>query len=365
MYLRLKFENVTAHFNTIVSTKSISQWIKEVITGQTLIANLPSSNFDIANCVIEGSLPSNIVASFNTYTGATTSSQVLNNHISFTKAHSQNSNFVDIFRIYQNQYYSQGFLPRILSSNGTNSAPDTPNTSSKWIASNQDSGSSMTHGLAGAEFQFFISPHWVIWNTIDALGRGGNAGIFEVESTGQDVWANSINSLCSPQILITAYGTAWPSSTTLRVTEGSVIGYASGIYANQMYNGEASFINKGGFGYGNLYWGANQEYPMIFPDPQQSFVSTRDEIGDTQNYMIPVYFHTTTRNSSLASSSRATLTGRIPFLWRTTDNAAQTGQKATVSGTEYRFVRMHGCGANTTSSLNAATYMVPTLIGGI
>jgi hypothetical protein len=26
---------------------------------------------------------------------------------------------------------------------------------------------------------------------------------------------------------------------------------------------------------------------------------------------------------------------------------------------------MHGCGSNTTSSLNAATYMVPTLIGGI
>jgi hypothetical protein len=81
--------------------------------------------------------------------------------------------------------------------------------------------------------------------------------------------------------------------------------------------------------------------------------------------MVPVYFQTFPHQSVTTPPNRALLHGRVPFLWRTTDNAGQTGQKATVGGVEYRFVRMHACGTAGTADTNAATYMVPTSIGGL
>jgi hypothetical protein len=225
----------------------------------------------------------------------------------------------------------------------------------------------MTHGVAGCEMQFFISSHWVIWSIIDANGRGGTAGIYDVESTGQDVWARSLNGLYSPQIFISAYGQLWPSSSTSRVTAAVSQESQTAIYSNLMYNGDNGFTNRGEIGIG-VYstTGGPSVRPVLYPDTGAAMFSTRDQIGDTQNYMIPVYCHPNIHYSTTAPANRAILNGRIPFLWRTTDTAGQTGQTATVGGTEYRFVRLHATGTTTTTAeLNAATYMVPTTIGGV
>jgi hypothetical protein len=286
------------------------------------------------------------------------------NWIQFTKRHSQNANFVDLFRIHQSAVLNNSFLPRMLSSNSTNMVPAPVDSSNYWFNTTNNS-TAMTHGLSAVEFQFFISQHWVIWSTIDGQGRGGTAGIYEVESTGQDVWARSINSLYSPQIFISAAGSVWPSTTQLRVTDSAASSFETAMYGNLMYNGDSTFTNRGQVGLGQLSQSRGTVMPQLYPDINTSFFPTRDQIGDTQNYMIPVYFHTSHTNSTTVPAARATLNGRIPFLWRTTDNAAQTGQKATVSGTEYRFVRLHSCGTTGTTGVNAATYMVPTLIGGI
>lgn len=362
MYCRLKFTSGAYHFNTLVSSKSLSQWIKEVLEGTITTAQLPSTHFDLSNCVKEGSLPSDVTVQYLVYNGASSTPQWQNNYLQFTKAHSQNSNFVNLFRIYQNSYLNLSFNPRMLSANGTNEVPAAMNSNQYWY--NTTNSAYMTHGLSEVEFQFFISSHWVIWSTLDASGRGGTAGIFDVESTGSDVWARSLNSLYSPQIFITSHGALWPSSATQRVSEGTGR-FQLGIYSNLMYNGDNSFTNRGAIVYGVHSASEGNTNPMIYPDPGSAFYSTRDNIGDTQNYMIPVYMHGGYNLSTTVPTGRSILTGRIPFLWRTSDNAGQTGQKATVSGTEYRFVRLHPCGIYSSTNINAATYMVPTTIGGV
>ncbi len=213
--------------------------------------------------------------------------------------------------------------------------------------------------------QFFISSHWVIWSILDGQGRGGTAGIYDVESTGQDVWARSLNSLYSPQVFITSHGGSWPSSSTSRFSEVDAQRNIVGIYSNLMYNGDGTFTNAGTQHRGVYDYSRGSGNPMLYPDPFSTFFSTRDNIGDTQNYMMPVYFYAQNHTSSTVPASRRLLNGRIPFLWRTSDMAAQTGQAATVSGTEYRFVRLHACGSTGTTDLNAAVYMVPTTIGGV
>ncbi len=375
MYCRFKFEAGDFHFNTSVGGKRISQWIRDVLNGTNTPAQLPSAAFDLSNCVIEGSLPSNIIVSATVTTSTNTTLQTTENFIQFSKEHSQNSNFVNLFRIYQNQFNNttRAGTPRLLSSNETNEQPFAAARYMAWFQENTTSDTvdqgytHLTHGLSEAEYQFFISSHWVIWSVISPDGSGGTAGIFDVESTGQDVWARTLNSLYSPQIFITSNGAAWPTSDTPRIAENTR-GIRFGIYSNLMYNGDDGFVNRGTIfvptGIHQLVSG--NVTPVLYPDPGSTFYSTRDEIGDTQNYMMPVYMYSGYMLSTTTPPDRATLNGRIPFLWRTSDNAAQTGQKASVGGVEYRFVRMHPCsGINSTGNINAATYMVPTTIGGI
>lgn len=364
MYLRLKFTAGFKHFDTVFSSKPISQWIREVLSGVTAVSALPSAAFELANCVLLGSLPAGITVQSFTGGSVGTQSSIDNNYIQFTKQHSQNANFINLFRIYQQSSFNLSFQPRILSSNATNIRPTSPTTSTWWT--NGVSTTYMTHGLSSVEFQFFISQHWVIWSTLDVVGRGGTAGIYDVESTGQDVWARTLNSLYSPQIFISAHGQLWPSASTTRVSEGEIQRNQVVIGSNLMYNGDNGFVTRGfGATHGVYSSVRGNVVPQLYPDPNVSFFSTRDNIGDTQNFMVPVYFHTTSQQSTTVPGGRATLNGRVPFLWRTTDNAAQTGQSATVGGVEYRFVRLHGCGTAVTADTNAATYMVPTLIGGI
>mgnify|MGYP001027454861 CR=1 FL=1 len=374
MYCRLKFEAGNIHFNDSFSGKSISRWIQDVLNGTNTPAELPSAAFNLSNCVVEGSLPSNITVTHDLYTSSSPDLQTTQNYLQFTKQHSQNSNFVKLFRIYQNQYwnYTRAGAPRMFSANATNGQPTAPGRYLQWY--NETTGNStstgythLEHGLSEAEYQFFISSHWVIWSVISPGGSGGTAGLFDVESTGQDVWARTLNSLYSPQIFITSNGATWPTSDTPRVTEDSK-GIRFGIYSNLMYNGDDGFVNRGTIftPVGIHQIDVGDVTPVLYPDPGSSFYSTRDNIGDTQNFMMPVYMYSGFMQSTTTPPNRATLNGRIPFLWRTTDNAAQTGQKATVGGVEYRFVRMHPCsGIGTTSDINAATYMVPTTIGGV
>lgn len=363
MYCRLKFNDVSnLHFPSNHSNGSISQsinfWIRDVLNGAVLPQNLPTEPFDVSNCVVVGSLPTQVP------TVIATTISVSNNTVQFTKQHSQNTNFSSLFRIYSdgNHIARRSGIARMLSSNSTNERPAAFSTTSGWFGGDQITG---IHGLGGAEYQFFISAHWIIWSVIDSTGAGGTAGIFDVESTGSDVWARSINSLYSPQILITANGEFWPS-TTLQQFNENANGTQTGIHSNLMYNGDNNFTSRGQ----QRSTGVHQSnsgsiIPEIYPDINSTIFSTRDDIGDTQNYMIPVYMHGGYHLSTTNPNTRAILNGRIPFLWRTSDNAGQTGQSATVGGVEYRFVRMHSCGSTTNVSRNAAVYMVPTTIGGV
>lgn len=374
MYCRLKFESGDFHFNDSHDGRSISKWIQDVLRGDVTPSQLPSNVFNLSNCVIEGFLPSNVIANHLLYTAASTTLLTKDNYIEFKKEHSQNSNFVNLFRIYQNSNESttgRG-VPRLFSENETNGQPEGDSRYMQWFNNGSATTSGISsnylgHGLGQVEYQFFISSHWVIWSVITAEGSGGTAGIFDVESTGQDVWARTLNSLYSPQIFITSHGEKWPASDTLRATESS-FGIRHGIYSNLMYNGDDGFVNRGQIftprGIHEL--DETDVTPVLYPNTGSSFYATRDDIGDTQNYMMPVYMYSGFMQSTTTPPNRATLNGRIPFLWRTTDNAAQTGQKATVGGVEYRFVRMHSCsGINDNSNVNAATYMVPTTIGGV
>jgi hypothetical protein len=362
MYLRLKFLSGSYHFNTVVNSRSIADWISRALNGTTAISALPTSLFDVPNCQLIGSLPPKVTVNFLSAGGAGTTI-IGNTYLEFVKRHNQNDNFSSLLRIYQQSVYNVGFQPRYFSSNATNMQPNAVNDGLFWHGGT--SSNYMTHGVSDTEFQFFISNHWIIWTTIDSQGRGGSAGLFDVESTGQDTWASTLNSLYSPQFYISAHGALWPKSATLRVTEAQAERTQVGIYSNLMYNGDAGFTNRGTINYGLFAMTRGTPLPQIHPDPTATIFSTRNNIGDTQNYMIPVYFHTGSHLSDNIPSNRALLTGRVPFLWRTSDNAAQTGQKATVGGVEYRFVRIHPCGQAAAGPINAATYMVPTTIGGI
>lgn len=363
MYLRLKFTATVNHMDTIVAGQPISQWVQQVLQGSITTAGLPSAAFDLSNCLRLGSLPTTITVN-QAQTGTSTSQARQDGcYLEFVKRHSQNANFVSVFRIYQNGLNNQSWQPRYMSSNITNLRPSAVDTGQFWH--NTQNTTYMTHGVSNGEMQFFISTHWVIWNFIDGAGRGGTAGIYDVESTGQDVWARTLNSLYSPHVFITSHGGRWPTSTTRNIGEDIVNRNQVGIYSNLMYNGDSQFVNRGALNQGHYTYNRNQIQPMLYPNPYSVFYSTRDAIGDTQNYMMPVYFNTNDNYSTTIPSERALLNGRVPFLWRTSDNAAQTGQAATVSGTEYRFVRLHACGGTDLTDINAATYMVPTLIGGI
>lgn len=362
MYCRLKFNDVSnLHFPVSYSNGTISApicaWITNVLNGTVLPQNLPTEPFDVSNCVVVGSLPTQVSVAFATTTYA-------NNTVQFTKRHSQNTNFSSLFRIYSDDANTarRHGIARMLSRNSTNEQPGAFSQGSGWFNADQGIG---IHNLGGAEYQFFISAHWIIWSVIDSTGAGGTAGIFDVESTGSDVWARSINSLYSPQILITSTGQFWPSTTLRQFTENGN-GILTGIHSNLMYDGDGNFSNRGQ----QRSTGVHQSnsgslVPEIYPDINSTIFSTRDDIGDTQNYMIPVYMHGGYFLSTTGPTTRAILNGRIPFLWRTSDNAGQTGQAATVSGVEYRFVRMHSCGSAGNTNRNAAVYMVPTTIGGV
>lgn len=364
MYCRLKFNDVSnLHFPNSYSngttTNTINAWIAQVLNGTVLPQNLPTTPFDVSNCVVVGSLPDQVDV-----TNLTVS--VANNTVQFTKRHSQNTNFTSNFRIYSDgSTVARRFgIPRFLSSNNTNEQPAAFNSGVSGWFQNTDTTIG-TAGLGGAEYQFFISAHWIIWSVIDINGVGGTAGIFDVESTGSDVWARSINSLYSPQIFITSTGAFWPSTTLEQFTENAN-GITTGIYSNLMYNGEGDFINRGTLRTTGVHEETSGDIlPELYPDINSAIFSTRDDIGDTQNYMIPVYMHGGYPLSTINPGGRAILNGRIPFLWRTSDNAGQTGQTATVGGVEYRFVRMHSCGGTTNTGRNAAVYMVPTTIGGV
>lgn len=363
MYLRLKFTAGVKHFNTVVATKSIVQWIQEALTGVTAVSALPSAAFELINCVKQGSLDPKITATSVVTGSADPTTAIRDTYLQFQKRHNQNDNFVSLFRIHQSSFANQSFSPRMYSANVTNIQPSPVDTGNFWM--NANNTTYMTHGLASVEFQFFISQHWVIWSTIDSEGRGGTASLFDVESTGQDVWAKTLNSLYTPQFFLSAHGGRWPSTTTLRVSEDQAQRSSYSLHSNLMYNGDSGFVNRGGIDQTGIYGHAYEVVvPLLYPDTRTAIFPTRDNIGDTQNYMIPVYFHTNVRPSVTIPANRALLTGRVPFLWRTSDTAAQTGQTASVGGVEYRFVRLHACGTiYTTTEINAATYMVPTSIG--
>lgn len=365
MYVRLKFLAGTFGFNLDASGKRPQQWITEVLNGTTEISALPSTLFDISNCVKIGNIGANCIATQSTST-ATAVNSFNFNFFEIRKRHSQNANFESLFRVHQTNLGTSGLCPRYLSANGTNiqPGPTTVNTTA-WHDTVLTSNT-YTQTLSEYEFQFFSSDHWFIWSALDVNGRGGTAGIFDVESTGQDTWAKNLNSLHSPQFYMSAHGQQWPNSTILRQTEAAVQQSQVAIYSNLMYNGDADFANRGSINRGIIDVNrATIPLPFVRPDVNASIFPTRDSIGDTQNFMIPVYFETFPHQSTTLPINRSLLNGRVPFLWRTSDNAAQTGQKATVGGVEYRFVRMHGCGAAATTNINAATYMVPTSIGGL
>lgn len=364
MYLRLKFTAGAKHFNTVVATKSIVQWIREALTGETAVSALPSAAFELINCVKQGSLDPKITATSAVSASTDPTTAMVQTYLQFEKRHNQNDNFVSLYRIHQTSHANLSFSPRMYSANGTNVQPSPVNTSHFWTDSAEGT-TYMTHGLDGVEFQFFISQHWVIWSTIDSQGRGGTAGLFDVESTGQDVWAKTLNSLYTPQFFLSAHGGVWPSTTTLRISEVTGQRSTYSLHSNLMYNGDSGFVNRGASNQSGIYGHAYEVItPLLYPDPRTAIFPTRDNIGDTQNYMIPVYFYTNVIPSVTIPANRALLTGRVPFLWRTSDTAAQTGQTASVGGVEYRFVRLHPCGqAATAVNVNAATYMVPTSIG--
>jgi hypothetical protein len=364
MYLRLKFSSSVNHFNTTVSTKPMSQWIREAIIGTTALNALPSSAFDISSCERIGSLPDNITVTSAVASGST-AAVATGNYLQFSAAHSQNSNLVSLFRIYQNNVTNQSFGPRILTPNGLNELPTTWSSTQFWHSTTNTAY--MQHGLRDVEFQFFISAHWVIWTTIDSVSRGGTAGLFQVEATGADTWARNLNNQYGAQFFITAHGRFWPAATATisSETEGTNTAAQVGIYMPQSYNGDGTFTNRGILTFGRPSQGSGSVNPWIWPDTSTALYPTRDDIGDTQNYMIPVYFDGPFRNTTIqAPGGRNALIGRVPFLWRTSDFAGQSGQAATVSGVEYRFVRLHPV-AISTSNVNAGVYMVPTTIGGV
>lgn len=376
MYARIKFNTIGAQsghneYSDGTNTRSIVQWIQLFLQGTVSAAQLPSAMVDTSLTTRVGSLPSEYTINYQTYTGTTNSTRWASNFLEIQKQHSQNSNFSSTMRIYQNGYYSYGvFQPRYMSSNGTNFVPNGVDGDSTWFSSTTGVDGSELYGpryFGDAELQFFISEHWFIWTIQMADGSGGSAAIFDVESTGLDTFARSLNSLYSPQVFTSAFGDQWPTATSDQVTE---LGYGSriAIYANQMYGGGNTFVNRGRLG-----WYTNNDSAVygleqigLWPQPTDTVFNGVDDIGDTQNYLIPVYFYPTNHSSSNNSDGdRILLQGRIPYLWRTTDNAGQTGQTTTIGGVEYRFVRLHPCGSTGLSNVNAATYLVPTTIGGV
>jgi hypothetical protein len=365
MYVRLKFNAGVFGFNVLNNGRSPQEWIVRVLNNETAIDQLPSALFNIANCVKIGNIGSNNIATFSYNTGTVAASFNFN-YFEIKKRHSQNANFESLFRVHQTNLGPIGPCPRYYSSNATNIQPSATSANSTYWHDTNATSNNYTQNLSEYEFQFFSSDHWFIWSALDVQGRGGTAGIFDVESTGQDTWAKNLNSLYSPQFYMSAHGQQWPASTILRQSESNAQQTQVATYSNLMYSGDIDFANRGSIHRGIIEMvRGNTPLPFIYPDVNISMYPTRDEIGDTQNFMVPVYFHTFPHQSTTIPANRSLLNGRVPFLWRTSDNAAQTGQKAVVGGTEYRFVRMHACGTVDTTNVNAATYMIPTSIGGL
>jgi len=379
MYARIKFNSIGnaswhSSYSDGTNNRTIAQWVELFLEGTESAAQLPSTMVDTSLTTRVGSLPSEYTISNVTYSGTNSSTRYNSNYLKIVKAHSQNSNFSSNLFIYQNGFYSSGvFQPRHTSNNNTNMKPAGIGTISGWQDANinvDDSNDYAPRYFGNLEMQFFISEHWFIWTVQASDGSGGCAGLLDVESTGLDTYARNLNSLYSPQIFITSFGDQWPTSTSDQVTEGGY-GIYTGLWANQMYGGGTTFVNRGTLG---QWANSNQstygaEDIALWPNMQDTIFSGVDDIGDTQNYLIPVYFHPVNHNSANnLDTDRILLQGRVPYLWRTTDNAGQTGQTTTIGGVEYRFVRMHPCGSNNTSlrlDYNAATYLVPTTIGGV
>ena len=377
MYVRIKFNDSIGNaswsstFSDGTTNRTIANWVERFLEGSDAANELPTDMVDVNLTTRVGSLPSEYTITQSTYTGTSTSSRYLNNYFRIQKAHSQNSNFSSLLTIYQNMFHSSGvFQPRYSSNNNTNVRPDSIDTDSSWFLANttDDAQSYGPRYFGGLEMQFFISEHWFIWSVTDTDGSGGSAGLFDVESTGLDTYARNLNTLYAPQFFVSAWGDQWPTATADQVAEPSAYSYRTAIYANQMYGGGSTFVNRGAVRtWQNAGQGYGTEDICLFPNPQDSIFNAVDDIGDTQNFLVPVYFYPTNhKNTNNSDSDRILLQGRVPYLWRTSDNAGQTGQTATIGGVEYRFVRLHSCGGISTSdTANAATYMVPTTIGGV
>jgi hypothetical protein len=354
------------------TSRTIADWIVRALNGDTAIANLPTSMVDVNLSTKVGSLSNKYTVTFDSYTGSSSGDRYTRNWIQVAKQHNDNANFSSILRWYQTGQSNTGgsHCPRYFSNNLSNTQPSAVTGDMSWFFNTQGSHSStFLSYFNNLELQVFASDHWFIFAITDQEGNGGTFGLFDVESTGADVYARSLNTLYSPQFFMTSIGKNWPTSTSDQVIEDTVYQHRTGLFLNQSYGGEQTFTNRGSIASTRFAGTYGSEDISLWPDTRNSIFNTVDAIGDTQNYLVPVYFsginHLSTNN---LSSDRILLNGRVPFLWRTSDNAGQTGQTATISGTEYRFVRIHPTGGSesaTVGQVNAATYMVPTTIGGI
>lgn len=245
--------------------------------------------------------------------------------------------------------------------NGTNPFPRSANTS-YWANTNINSTTSKTYQVHQWDrVLMFVSDYWFIVQ-IWAGTFMKQFAIFDYEDSVSDQYAFSVNPLVSPQI-------AWVSQVT-DMTSGvaqttSTVDYSMGRFSYFERNGN---IRTGATQVSDDYWYGNLPSSMshyqvsVLPIPRISQTSVKIS-GGAGHMLSPVFVLPSTGTHQYSSVNY----GKIPYLYRTTDDIAQAGDEITFGGVDYAVVPMHKCGGyaiGDAASVNQACYLVPKTIGG-
>jgi hypothetical protein len=374
MYVKISFTNNNYSLRTTVSGLTVADWIVGVINGTTEIAALPTAAFAINNCVKVGSKPSTLTMS--TVIGGDDANPT---RIIFYKEHHSVTGARRALQL-ANQISggSPVFSWRTRVTDHPTSInfyePNGTNFDGYWEQNGvytTNVGSQLNPYTSAAELNFFLSEYWTIITFKDSNNFGGSSAMLEYEATGADTWARSIDDKFYPGFSIIAGGLYWPTSTypTLETYQGR---QDARITMGRMFDGSASTAYRHADGRRNGHQTETTYiYPMIWPTPATAVYPTRDSVGNSQNYLLPVYFYPGTPGygNTTQANSRGNGYGKIPNLYRTSDFIGQNGDEISIQGVSYRVVRMHRTGNNVESVAGTnyghpACYLVPTTING-
>jgi hypothetical protein len=230
------------------------------------------------------------------------------------------------------------------------------NRGTYWTA---DSGSSQPPGGIHNGYDrvlIFASAYWFVIQIYqgDRLMTGG---VFDFEDSAADTYAYGLNTDTSPQMFfandVQDMRSGQDSHQSIYWGRSHYMTVSGNIETNDTQRNEAGFTG-GTITYTNYV-------PSLFPAPMIPQSPGKITSGDG-HFLTPVFVIPTRGGSDLSMSSF----GKIPYLYRTTDDLAQGGDLITYNTIDYMSLPMHKTGGdNIGSQPLVANYLVPKLIGGV